>query len=167
MPAQSRQIDNGTMTDEELNTAIAEAQRRRYAAIKAPFEVYSRGDMIRFVYDKGTISGQPRVARFNKFVDLKNGPGMQAIHANKPKKYYLRDISAHELADADEPASDVEDNSPEPSEASDDEDIETIQEASDEESTESESESEDLDLDGQLGSANLVYDEIVALPARV
>jgi hypothetical protein len=34
MPAtQSRQIDNGTMTDEELNAAIVEAQRRRWAAI--------------------------------------------------------------------------------------------------------------------------------------
>eukprot|EP01047_Picozoa_sp_COSAG01_P136938 COSAG01_NODE_67372_length_267_cov_0.672619_1_plen_58_part_10 len=32
MPAtQSRQLDNGTMSDEQRNAAITEAQRRRYA----------------------------------------------------------------------------------------------------------------------------------------
>eukprot|EP01047_Picozoa_sp_COSAG01_P028092 COSAG01_NODE_1876_length_8997_cov_11.629355_2_plen_166_part_00 len=113
MPAtQSRQMNNDTMTDEELNAVIAEAQRRRWAAIKAPFEGYSRGDIIKFTYAGGSNPGQPRIAKFNKFVDLKEGPGMQAIHSNKPKKYYLQNISEHELADADEPASDVEDNSP-------------------------------------------------------
>ena len=78
-------------------------------------------------------------------MDLKKSPGMQAIHSNKPKKYYLQNITKHELAHVDEPASDVEDNSPEPSEASDD-DVQTIDEASDEESTESESDDEDEPL---------------------
>jgi hypothetical protein len=168
MPAQSRQLDNvsltlyggvstnGTMTDEQLNAAITEAQRRRYDAIKAPFEGYNHGDMIKFTYAGGSNPGQVRTAKFHSFVDLKHGPGMQAIHSNKPKKYYLKDMIEHQLADAHEPASDVEDNSPEPSEASDEE--ATIEEGSQEESSESEP-----DLDGQLTYANQTRDEIVAL----
>jgi hypothetical protein len=95
MPAQSRQLDNvsltlyggvstnGTMTDEQLNAAITEAQRRRYDAIKAPFEGYNHGDMIKFTYAGGSNPGQVRIAKFNKFIDLKHGPGMQAIHRRK------------------------------------------------------------------------------------